>query len=139
MNGVVLDTCAVIWTAVGSAIDPAARRRIADAVQGHGVFVSPISAWEVGLLATRGRFGSLSTLAAVERWFGLFMARPGVKHAPFTAPIALESACLPDLEHRDPADRFLIATARKLGMPIVTRDRVILDYGRAGHVDTVTC
>ena len=103
------------------------------------MFISPVSAWEVGLLAVRGRFGSLSSLAAVERWFGLFMARPGVKPAPLTADIALAAACLPALDHRDPADRFLIATARKLGLPIVTRDRVILDYGRAGHVETIPC
>ena len=98
-----------------------------------------MSAWEIGLLGTRGRLGRLSSRAAIESWLGLFMARPGIRQAPFTAAIALASAYLPDLDHRDPADRFLIATARMLALPIVTRDRAILAYGRAGHVDCIPC
>jgi PIN domain nuclease of toxin-antitoxin system len=39
----------------------------------------------------------------------------------------------------DPADRLLIATARDLGVPLVTRDRRILDYAAQGHVDAIAC
>jgi PIN domain nuclease of toxin-antitoxin system len=41
--------------------------------------------------------------------------------------------------HSDPADRLLVATARALGVPIVTRDRRILNYAKAGFVDAVPC
>jgi PIN domain nuclease of toxin-antitoxin system len=44
---------------------------------------------------------------------------------------------LPGEIHRDPADRFLIATARHLGVPLMTIDERILAYGAAGHVQTV--
>jgi PIN domain nuclease of toxin-antitoxin system len=46
---------------------------------------------------------------------------------------------LPPPIHKDPADRLLIATARSLNVPIVTRDRFILDYAEAGHVDAIVC
>jgi hypothetical protein len=33
----------------------------------------------------------------------------------------------------------MVATARDLGVPIVTSDRRILAYGNAGHVRVVAC
>ncbi len=55
--------------------------------------------------------------------------------------IALRSqrSSLPGNFHRDPADRLLIATARELKVPLVTRDRRILDYAAQGHVDAIAC
>jgi len=41
---------------------------------------------------------------------------------------------LPGTFHADPADRMIIATARHSGIPLLTADRAILDYGAAGHV-----
>jgi PIN domain nuclease of toxin-antitoxin system len=46
---------------------------------------------------------------------------------------------LPDLAHRDPTDRMLIATARAHDLILVTRDRAILAYAAAGHVRAVAC
>ncbi|MHB8530996.1 MAG: PIN domain-containing protein, partial [Caulobacteraceae bacterium] len=58
------------------------------------------------------------------------MVRPvhgwaGIKPAVFTWEVALASSLLPGTLHSDPADRLLIATARRLGAPIVTRDSKI--------------
>jgi hypothetical protein len=41
--------------------------------------------------------------------------------------------------HADPGDRLIIATARHLGMPIVTSDRKILAYAEAGFVRAIPC
>jgi PIN domain nuclease of toxin-antitoxin system len=49
----------------------------------------------------------------------------------------LESTRLPDLNHGDPADRFLVATARVQNLRFMTKDRVLLDYGRQGHMRVV--
>lgn len=46
---------------------------------------------------------------------------------------------LPDLTHRDPADRMLIATARAHDLTLITRDRAILHYAAAGHVRAIAC
>jgi PIN domain nuclease of toxin-antitoxin system len=55
MPGLLLDTCAIIFVAENQAIDPTAAQRIRTAGISGGVLVSPISAWEIGILAARGR------------------------------------------------------------------------------------
>lgn len=37
------------------------------------------------------------------------------------------------------ADRLLVAVARALDVPLVTRDREILAYAKAGHVKAIAC
>jgi PIN domain nuclease of toxin-antitoxin system len=59
--------------------------------------------------------------------------------APLTPEIAIAAAWLPDPLHGDPADRLLIATARDLAVPMITRDAKILDYARQGHIQAVLC
>lgn len=129
----------MIWLSDGARLDPAAKQAILAAAVGQGVFVSPVSAWEVALLSAGGRFTRAITPLAVERWYRDFIGRPGIHLAALTSGIALDSASLPDLSHRDPADRFLIATARQMGLPLVTRDRKILDYADTGHVRCIPC
>ena len=51
----------------------------------------------------------------------------------------IASSYLPGKPPNDPADRILIATACELGATLITRDRVLLDYGRQGHVAVVGC
>ncbi len=133
-----LDTCAAIWLGNREPIEPAALARIRETAAGARVFVSPVSAWEIGLLAHRKR-DPMTFLPDPVVWFGTLMAGPGIKPAPFDARIAIASTCLPDWSLRDPADRWLVATARALRMPIVTRDRIILDYAAAGHVQALAC
>ena len=64
---------------------------------------------------------------------------PGIRVAPFTTDMAIDSAHLPQPMHGDPADRLLIATARHLGIPVVTRDRKILAYAESGQVLAIDC
>jgi PIN domain nuclease of toxin-antitoxin system len=139
VSSVLLDTCALIWIAADEWMEPSAKRAIITAAKGEGLLVSPISAWEVSLLATRGRFGAVSTADGADRWFKAFLARDGVRLAEFNYHIAIDSASLPESPHRDPADRFLIATARHLQLPLVTRDGRIVDYAQAGHVLCIPC
>jgi PIN domain nuclease of toxin-antitoxin system len=42
------------------------------------------------------------------------------------------------LVHGDPADRFLLATARVHNLTFLTKDRALLDYGREGYVRVVS-
>jgi PIN domain nuclease of toxin-antitoxin system len=50
--------------------------------------------------------------------------------ASITPEIAVDSSRLPGDFHGDPADRILVATARSLGVPLLTRDRKLVEYGR---------
>lgn len=67
------------------------------------------------------------------------LAGPAIRPAPLTADIAVGSSALPGDLHGDPADRLIIATARHLGLPEVTRDPRILAYARAGQIAAIEC
>ena len=133
-----LDTHALLWSMAGT-LDGKVVEAIAKAVQANGLLVSPVSAWELGMLS-RPLSGSprVRLAPSPERWFNQVLAKPGLTDAPLSVAIALAASALPEF-HRDPADRLLVATARALNVPIVTRDRKILDYAEAGHVKAVAC
>jgi PIN domain nuclease of toxin-antitoxin system len=135
-----LDTCAVIWLADGLPMQAAAVTAIRAAALGGGVFISPVSAWEVGLLSRpRGARPPASFSPDSQTWFDRVMKGAGIRLAAFTPAIAIAASLLPGDLHGDPADRLIIATARHLGMPIVTRDARIMAYGDAGHVRVLGC
>ncbi len=67
------------------------------------------------------------------------MAGPGIKEAPLNPAVAIDACYLPGDFHADPTDRLIVAAARHLGMPIVTRDRKIIAYAEAGHVQVIAC
>ncbi|MET0179326.1 MAG: PIN domain-containing protein [Novosphingobium sp.] len=56
-----------------------------------------------------------------------------------SARIMVASTQLPGRLHADPADRMLIATARELGVPLMTRDAGIHAYAAQGHCQVVSC
>ena len=115
---------------------PGARQEIRAASLVGGILVSPVSAWEVGLLSARRR---IPFRPDPKTWFQRFMAYPGVRLTPLSPDIAIESSYLPQPLHSDPADRLLIATARALQIPIITRDSHILSYAGAGFVAAIPC
>lgn len=139
--GVLLDTCAVIWLANGDPMAPTAMAAIQAAGRGGGIFISPVSAWEIGLLSRprANRPAALTFLPDPKTWFARVMAAPGVREAPLSAAIAVDASWLPGDLHGDPGDRLIIATARDRAIPVVTRDSAILTYAAAGHVTAHPC
>lgn len=99
-------------------------------------YVSPITAWEIGLLARKGRFKSHY---APDRWFEKLMSAPDTMLAELSPKVLIDSSSLPGSLHNDPADRILVATAREFGLTIMTRDRALLDYAEAGHLSALAC
>lgn len=143
MNGpsaVLLDTCAVIWLANGD-LSADVSDIIVSAGLGDGIFVSPISAWEIGMLGRprASRTPSLEFMPDPKTWFARLMAGPGIKTAAFTPDIAVDASYLPGEIHGDPGDRLIISTARSMQIPIVTRDSKIIAYAAAGHVQVIAC
>jgi PIN domain nuclease of toxin-antitoxin system len=95
--------------------------------------------WEIGLLSRPGRPNTVHFLPDPRTRFARVLAAAAIKQAALTPDIAIDSAHLPLPLHGDPADRLLIATARHLGMPIVTRDRQIAAYAAAEHIQVIGC
>jgi PIN domain nuclease of toxin-antitoxin system len=137
MQSLLLDTHAVIWIAENmriaqSALDAIAAARDAGAI----TYVSPISAWEIGMLTARNRIRLLTT---PERWFRRVVETPEVQLADMPPELLIASSYLPGKPPKDPTDRIIAATARDLGATLITRDRALLDYGRQGYVSVVEC
>jgi PIN domain nuclease of toxin-antitoxin system len=131
------DTCAVIWIYEKARLARPAIDAMGEAHrQGIPSYVSPISAWEVGMLASRGR---LQLLVRPERWFANLFDVPGVQLAPMSPDMLIASSFLPGKPPRDPTDRIIAATARELGATLITRDQALLDYGAQGHVAVLAC
>ena len=133
---ILLDTCAVIWIVNRDSIVPEAARAIRRASAEGSLFVSPVSAWEIGMLTRRGR---LTLSVPPEIYVAHIFAHPGVRIADLTPEIAVGASYLPGRFHEDPADRLLVSTALSAGLRILTRDRRILDYAAAGHVPVIRC
>jgi PIN domain nuclease of toxin-antitoxin system len=141
LSRLLLDTCAVIWIAQDAPMEAKARKAIREAAMGGDLYVSPASAWEIGLLS-RPRARSAPGprfLPDARSWFSAFMARPGIRLAELTPDIAIEASHLPGAFHNDPADRLIIATARQMGAAVITRDSKILAYAETGHAAALAC
>jgi PIN domain nuclease of toxin-antitoxin system len=133
-----LDTHALIWIVAKAPMSSASLVAVRKAARTGDVLVSPVSAWEVGLLALARR-SSIRFLPTPQRWWEKALRTPGIRLTPLLPEAAIEAAFLPGKPHRDPADRLLIATARQLGAALITRDKLILAYAQQGHVAAIPC
>ena len=85
--------------------------------------LSAISFWEAAMLAERDR---ISLPTSPERWRANWL-RAGLVEIPIDGRIALQSCQLTNF-HRDPADRFIVATALDRNLPLMTADKKILEW-----------
>jgi PIN domain nuclease of toxin-antitoxin system len=108
----------------------------AASAESAGVFVSPISAWELATLVQRNR---LHLAMAPEAWFDALLQLPGVRLAPMPPAVLIASASLPGSPPKDPADRIIAATARASGHTVITRDGELIHYARGGHIQLIAC
>jgi PIN domain nuclease of toxin-antitoxin system len=137
MQPILLDTCAALWLVAGAPLADDATGAITAAQEaGQPVWISPITAWEIGLLARKGRFRSP---LPPQRWFARLCELPGLGLCNLDADILFASSSLPGDLHDDPADRILAATAREYGFRLMTRDRTLLAYAAQGHLAAIDC
>jgi PIN domain nuclease of toxin-antitoxin system len=136
-NDILLDTCAAIWISEDAQLSQTAVDALDNAFdRGKDIYVSPFTAWEIGMLVSRGR---ISSVVSPEIWFQNLMAQPMTKSAPLLPEILIASSYLPGIPPRDPADRIMIATARHYNFTLMTRDNKIADYAEDGHVRVLMC
>jgi PIN domain nuclease of toxin-antitoxin system len=116
-----LDTHIILW----SAAEP---ERLPHTItkelgrEANELWYSPISVWEILLLAEKGHIElGADIVTSVRR---IFQKIP-LKEAVLNQEIAIQSRFV-DLPHQDPADRFLAATAIVYELTLVTADKRII-------------
>ena len=129
---IVLDTHALVWWVTGDlSLSKKAKNAIARELAGGEIVVSSISAWEIAMLVAREK---LVLTMDVDSWLVTVGEIEAVRFVPVDVEIATKSVALPGEFHDDPADRMIVATARKLAAPLVTKDAKIRNYP---HVKTI--
>jgi PIN domain nuclease of toxin-antitoxin system len=88
------------------------------------LWLSPVSIWEFLLLAERGRVRVRAGTTPSD-WVEAALARAPMQDAQLNRQVAIRSRSV-RLEHDDPADRFLAATADVYELTLVTGDERLL-------------
>src|SRR5436305_14023993 len=102
MSPLLLDTNAAIWIMQDKPVARAAQDAIDAGLESStGVFVSPITAWEVGQLVSRNW---LDLLATPRGWFQTSPAIPGMRLVELSSDILIPQSFLAGRPLTDPAD-----------------------------------
>lgn len=123
MKAILLDTHVWIWLSLKKqkSLSGKAKNVIKSVDQ---KWISAISCWELAKLVEKNRIGfSIPTLTWIRRSLNQY----NINVADLSPEIAVESSVLRGF-HKDPADQLITATSRILGMPLVTSDRLIIDF-----------
>jgi PIN domain nuclease of toxin-antitoxin system len=107
-----------------------ARRILQETERGKHSFIVPIVVLEEINRLVERRIVRLDV--PFRRWAEELERSPNFQVQPYTLEILLESVSLAAI--RDPADRAIVATARRLRCPLITADELIRD---GDWVDTV--
>lgn len=129
---IVVDTHALVWWVTGdAALSKKAKQAIEKEQRDGTIVVSSISAWEIAMLVERDR---LVLSMDVDSWLATVAHIDAIRFVDVGVEIATKSVSLPGDFHKDPADRMIVATARKFAVPLVTKDEKIHAYT---HVKTI--
>jgi PIN domain nuclease of toxin-antitoxin system len=136
MSPLLLDTSATIWAAEDG-LAPQAIGMLSERYRrGEAVYVSPITAWEFGMLFSRGRLRA--AVSPMAYWRRIASAE-GVRLAAMPAEVLMAASDLPGDILTDLANRIVAATAREYGFTVMTRDRRILAFAREVYLNAVEC
>ena len=119
----ILDTCGLLWLAHEQAKISNEVLSLID--QSPVVYVSAITSFEIGL---KNKTGKLLLPAPPKEWFREILKHHDIDVIDLDMDICIKATELPDI-HRDPCDRFIIATALLRQIPVVTADRRFQEYG----------
>ena len=121
---ILLDTHVLVWMVVSPGkLSRTAVREIRKEQRAGGCAIASISLWELALLFARGRLKGSGTVEASIREI---VDAAAVSVFEITADIAGLALAFPESYPKDPGDRLIGATARALGIPLVTQDERIL-------------
>ena len=120
-----LDTHVILWSAAEPERFPT---KVAKELENESneLWFSPISVWEILLLAEKGRVVlGADNVNSIRK---MFQGLP-FREAVINQEVAIQSRYV-ELPHQDPADRFLAATAMVYDLTLVTADRRLISSKR---------
>ena len=118
-----VDTCALLFLASGDRrLSSAARERLSKET---ARWFCAISSFEIAL---KYRQKKLELPFPPAQWLRKVSQRYALSELPVDSALCLAAVTLPN-HHRDPFDRFIIAAARRLDVPVVTIDPRFQEYG----------
>lgn len=135
---ILFDTVAFINLATGKRLSSTALVSVARASDAGELLISAISFWEIDTLSRKTGITREIFEGGPANWLARTLDRVPAKVIAFEAEDALALTELPAM-HADPADRMLVATARRRGIPLLTNDRKILALAGQGHVEAIAC
>jgi PIN domain nuclease of toxin-antitoxin system len=129
---IIIDTHVWLWLLHDpSQLSNAARAQIEIKEAQNGILVSAISVWEI---AVKSSLGKLALPLPIDDWYALAKSHSGIVIEALNPEDAIASTQLPGDFHKDPADRIIVAMARRYNVPLITCDNNILKYS---HVKTI--
>jgi PIN domain nuclease of toxin-antitoxin system len=129
---IIIDTHIWLWLLHDpSQLSNAARAQIDIEEAQNGILVSAISVWEI---AVKSSLGKLALPLPIDDWYALAKSHSGIVIEPLNPEDAIARTQLPGDFHKDPADRIIVAMARRYDVPLITCDNNILRYP---HVKTI--
>jgi len=120
----VLDTHALLWWTLDPEQLSAAARDVCTRMESDGALVSSISLWELGLNVKRGQLVLPLDLAS---YVARLQRLSWLEIVAVDAELWLRNLAL-QWEHRDPADRTIVATAQRYDLPLVSKDKVVAAF-----------
>lgn len=133
----ILDTHTFLWLMNGDdTLGNQVKSIIREACKSNLLLVPSISIWEIAMLQKKNK---ISLLQPIHQWIEKATSLPYLKVLPLDAAIAIESCKLPGEFHGDPADRIIVASARILDKPLITRDRKIIEYAQQDYLTVIPC
>lgn len=119
----VLDTCVLLWwTLDPGKLTPLAAKHCKN-IDAKGACIASVSIWEIGIKIQKGKLD----IGMSARAFATLLEQINIEQVPVDTELWLESLDL-DWQHRDPADRLIVALAKRRRLPILKADGMIRDY-----------
>jgi PIN domain nuclease of toxin-antitoxin system len=116
-----LDTHIWLWGALDShRLTHRVEKALADPA--NELWLSSVSVWELTQLCRKGRFRGPEEMSL---WVGKTMQQLRLTESPITIEVALAIPSI-SFSHGDPADHFLVASAKVFDFTLVTADEQLM-------------
>ena len=122
---IVLDTCALIWWSLDpDKLSPPAKEACQQMEQEKNGLVPSIAIWEIAIKIKNNK---LDLGVDIDDYLAALKKSDAIEIIPIDEEIWLESVKL-KWEHRDPADRVVVAIAQRYQAAMITADQKIASF-----------